>query len=158
MSGDDERPRRSWREIDQMRDGTRSRDQGPRGHKAQERAREASKEYLKQIDGLFTSEQGGAEGADLAKAMREAHGTPGLADACRAYRDAIGLPGDPSLLSLFLDTGEEELVIAALGEMRVGRREGRLESTSGLRSQVGILAEDFNNAIAEIAEELLDEL
>jgi hypothetical protein len=109
VSGDDERPereKRSWREIDAMRDGTRGpQERGPRGPADKARAAAAAKEYVKSIDGMFSTGQGGADGETLAKAMKAALGTPGLADACRAYRDAVGVPRDEKLLSLFLDSG-----------------------------------------------------
>ena len=68
--------------------------------------------------------KGGAEGERLAREMREARGTPDLAGACRAYRDAVGLPEDPAQLSLFLDSGDPELVLAALGALRAAQAGG----------------------------------
>ena len=52
----DERPRRSWREIDQMRDGSRGRsgdERRPRGAAAEARAKAATQQYLKHADELF---------------------------------------------------------------------------------------------------------
>ena len=90
--------------------------------------------------------------------MREARGTPGFAAACRAYRDALGLPEDPAQLSLFLDSGDPELVLAALAALRAARAGGTLQPTSGLRTQLRLLAQDANDAVAEAAEELLASL
>ncbi len=162
MSGDDERPERekkSWSEIDRMRDKARpSSDHEPRGRVDKARADSAAKEYIKSIDGLFTSTQGGAEGEKLAQEVRKVHGTPKLADACRAYRDAVGMPVDGALLSLFLDSGDAELVVAGLEALREGHESERIKVTSGQKTQLRTLALDSNDAIAEAAEDLLDVL
>lgn len=156
MSGNDDRPKRSWKEIDQMRDGSHRKDEPrPRGKAAEARAAAATKEYLKEADKLFSSEQGGADGERLAKAIRNAHGTPGLAPACREFLDTLGLPRDPSLLALFLDSGESELVVRALVGLLSLQGAGELEVTKGLRSQLRVLEQDFDDAIAEAAEDLV---
>lgn len=157
--GDGDRPKLSWRERDAMRGrSSHARRDEPRGSIQDPRSRSATQQYLKQIDGLFSSAPGGAEGERLAKAIRDAHGTPGLADACRAYRDAIGLPGDAGLLALFLDAREPELVVAALEALAAAREAGRLQATSGLRTQLRLLAQDPDDAVAEGAEDLLAKL
>ena len=71
--GDDERPRRSWREIDRMRDGSGHRpdERKPRGKAAEARSRQAAQTYLKQIDGLFAQDGGGAESERLARLWLE---------------------------------------------------------------------------------------
>lgn len=150
-----ERPRRSWREIDQLRDGTGRRDERrPRGAAAEARAKSATKAYLKQADQIFARGPGGAEGERLARAVREAHGTPALAAACAAYRDAVGLPEDPALLSLFLDSGDRALVVGALAGLRSARERGAALS-AGVLSQIRLLAQASDDEIAESAETLL---
>lgn len=165
MSGRDdddrpERPRRSWRDIDRMRDGARdrSRERGPRGPAAEARAKSATQEYLKQLDGLFSSAKGGAEGERLAQAVRQAHGTDQLAEACRAYRSEVGIPTDPSLISLFLDAADREIVLAALESLIEIHSKGGAKISSGLRSQLRILAEGSDDSIAGAAEDLLASL
>lgn len=156
---EDDRPHRSWREIDQLRDGTARRDERrPGGKAAEARAQAAAQKYIKEIDKIFSNDPGGEEGSRLAAALRDAHGTPELPAVCRSYREAIGLPVDPSLLGLFLDTGESELVVQALEALLALQRGGRLEASKGLRSQLRVLEQDFDNAIAEVAEDLLAEL
>jgi len=155
-----ERPKRSWREIDQLRDGTRRRsdEPRPRGRAAEARAKRATEEYVKSLDGLFAKDTGGAEGDRLAEAIRDAHGSPGLAEACHAYLDALGIPLDPALLSLFLDAPESHLIREALRGLTAGQAEGGLEISGGLRSQLRMLAEDSDDEIAEAAEALLESL
>jgi hypothetical protein len=158
---DDERPRRSWREIDQMRDRPRERSQErrPRGAAAEARARTATDQYLKKMGKeLFGKESGGAEAADLARGVRDAHGGAGLAEACRAYLEALGPPTDPSLLSLFLDAGEREVLLSALEALESLRAAGTLAATSGIRTQLRILAEDPDDDVAYASEELLAKL
>ncbi|MCG8589803.1 MAG: hypothetical protein MJE66_10975 [Proteobacteria bacterium] len=155
MSGDDDRPRRSWAEIDRLRDKPRERgERRPQGRAAEARAQAASDAYLKEMDAkLFR--QGGGEGEELAKAVRDAHGSPGLDAACRAYFDALGAPADVSLLSIFLDAGDSALVVAALEALAEQARGGKLTLSAGLRRQVRAHAEGFDDASAEAAEDLL---
>ncbi|MDH3211154.1 MAG: hypothetical protein OEM05_01605 [Myxococcales bacterium] len=152
-----ERERRSWREIDRMRDGTGgTRERGPRSAAEQARADAASRAHRKQLDRMFATAKGGAEGQRLAKAMRDAHGTPVLADACRAYRDAVGPPEELAHISLFLDSGDPELVLAGLEALRSGLEAGALEPTPGIRTQLRLLAQDRDDDVADAAEALLE--
>ena len=158
---DDDRPKKSWRERDAMRNRSRhvsSSEPRPGGPAADARTRAATQQYLKQLGGLFTTAKGGVEGARLEKALRDAHGTPEHAAACRAYRDALGLPEDHGLLVLFLDARDPELVCAALDALRAAHAAGKLRATSGLRTQLRLLAQDPDDAVAESAEDLLAEL
>ena len=165
MSGDDDKP--SWVERDKLSFSEldrRRKEKGPtgeaspRGAEAEKTAREATKQYIKAVDDVFTAGGAGAEGAKLAEAMREARGTDGLADACRAYRDTVGVPRDTALLSLFLDSGDSELVVGGLGALLEASRGDTLEVTRGLRMQLRMLAEDADDAVAEAAEELLEQI
>jgi hypothetical protein len=162
MSGDGDRPERerpSWREIDQRRDrARRPREAEPRGPAERARSRAATRQALKEAGALFSSAPGGAAGERLARAVREARGTPELAAACRAYRGALGLPRDASLLSLFLDSGDSELVVAAIEALGAGAPAGGPELTAGQRSQLRILAQGRDDAVAEAAEALLQRL
>ena len=157
-SGDDDRPRLSWREIDQLRSGKRdSGEPRPRGRRAEADAERASAEYKKQLDSMFSTGHGGAEGEALAEAMRHAHGTPEFVAACTAYRDQVGFPNDPELLGLFLDSGEHALVVGALENVLSAVSAGDIALPKGLRSQLAMLAEVFDATIADIAEEILEQ-
>ncbi len=162
MSRDDERgdrPRRSWREIDAMRGKSRhTSSPEPRGPAARERSRAATQHYLKQLDGLFSKAKGGAQGERLEKAVRDAFGTPAMADACRAYRDALGLPEDTGLLTLFLDARDPEILRGVLEALHAAQRAGKLRATSGLRTQLRLLLQEPDDVVAESAEELLAKL
>ena len=164
MSRDDDRPgfldrdKKSFSELDRRRREGRSRpeERRPASPAQQARLEAAKKQYLKQIDGLFAKGKGGAEGERLAAAVREARGTPGLAAACRAYRDAVGVPSDAALIACFLDADDAELALAALEALRAAREQGSLSLGSGLRTQLRMLAESPDDAVASAAEELLE--
>jgi len=164
MSGDrdrddGDRPRLSWSEIDRLRDRPRARRDAaaPRGPAARARAQAATRQYLAEIDRkLFArGARGGAQGERLAAAVREAQGTPRLADACRAYLAALGAPAEPDLLAAFLDARDREVQRAALDALAEGLRAGRLALTPGLRAQLRTLAEGLADELAEAAETAL---
>ena len=154
----DER-KRSWKEIDQMRDGSRREDrERPRNAAAQERSEQATQSYLKEIDKLFTSTGRSAEAEALVKSLRDAHGTPELPEVCRSFRDQLGMPDDTTLLSIFLDSNEPEFMVAALETLVTLLGSNEIELSKGIQSQLRVLAQDFNNDVAEIAEEILEKL
>ena len=163
MSRDDDRPgfldreKKSFSERDRQR-RERSGPSEPRPASPAQRARveSAKKQYLKQVDALFSKAKGGAEGGRLAAALREARGTPALAAACRAYREAVGAPSDAALIACFLDAGEAEVVLAGLEALRQALASGALAPTAGLRTQLRLLVQDADDAVASTAEELLE--
>jgi hypothetical protein len=148
-----ERPRPSWREIDRRRDQAGRR--APRDAPA-EAAREkaAARQARRELDALFAP-GGDGRGRELARALRAAHGTPGLAAACRVYLDAAGVPEDPALLAILLDAPDRDVRLAALGALRALRDGGRLAAGPGLRSQLRLLREDADDDVAAAAEDLL---
>jgi hypothetical protein len=165
VSGDDDRPgfldreKKSFSELDRMRRERRGSGETRAASPAQRaRVDAAKKQYLKQIDSLFAKGEGGAEGERLAQAVRDARGTPGLAAACRAYRDAVGVPRELALLSCFLEAGEPEIVLAGLDALRDERDAGRVQATPGVRTQLRLLAQDSDDAVASSAEELLERI
>lgn len=151
MAGDDRKP--SFSELDRRRREGGAR---PQGGKARAEDARRTRAALEAADALFVDEPGGEAGQALAAAVREAHGTPGLAEACRAYVDALGVPTKPELLSIFLDAGDKALSVAALDALLAARADGAPPLTGGLRRQVRILAEDFDDDLASRAEELLE--
>ena len=140
------------------RDRLRREGGGQRPSSGRARAEEArrSKAALEVADALFTEEQGGQAGKALADAVREAHGSSGLAAACLAYLDALGAPSSLELASIFLDAGEKSLSVAILDELLRQKDAQPLELDGGLKRQVRILSEDFDDDLASRAEELLE--
>ena len=157
MTGDDDRPsfldreKKSFAELDrERREGSRE----SRGRGAPQRAKQATDQILQNADALFSKNAS----AGLADAVFEARGTPGLADACRAYQAAAGPPTRVRLIGCFLDAGESEIELAGLEGARAARAAGSLEVTPGLRSRLRMLAEGPDDAVADAAEELLEDL
>lgn len=146
----------SYSERDRMRrEGSGSGGRRPSRREEAEQAKR-SHEVLIVADALFTDEKGGQEGKGLADAVRAAHGTPDLASACRAYAEAVGPPTTAELASIFLDAGEKDLGVLALDELLRKKDAGDLELTGGLKRQIRILSEDFDDDLASRAEDLLD--
>lgn len=153
MSGDDRKL--SYSERDKLRregGGTRP----PRGKRAKAEDARRTEQALKHADSLFTDEQGGQEGKALADAVREAHGTAELPAACRAYFDAIGAPHDSGLASIFLDASEKDLSVAVLDALLRKKAADGVALEGGLKRQIRILSEDFDDDLASRAEELLE--
>jgi hypothetical protein len=157
---DDERPRPSWSEIDKRRDRPRARqdERRPRGAVAEARARVAAGQYLKKVEGRLFSGRGDDAAEGLTRAVHEAHGTSGLAEACRAYLEAVGPPSDARLLALFLDAKEPRVVVAGLEGLERLRSEGTLPVSPGLRSHLRMLSEEPDDDVAYAAEDLLSKL
>jgi hypothetical protein len=151
----DERPRRSWREIDRLRDRPSERRDALSRPAESQRSAAATQQYLRKLHGLFREDEGGAEGQRLAEAVRAAHGTPDLAAACRAYLDALGPPRDAALAALFLDCGDVGSVRTALEALAEGVRSGALRVAPGMRSQLRLLSESPDDDVAGLAEEML---
>jgi hypothetical protein len=157
---------RSWNDGDKLsfseldrrrREGRSSREDRPKGvSKAKTEA--FTKEYIKQLDGLFSKTKGGAEVEKLGAAIRAAHGTSGLSDACLQYRAVAGFPEDAALLGMFLDSGDAELVVGGLKALQAVCEAGGFKASGGLRSQIRMLAEDPEDEVAELAETLVARL
>jgi hypothetical protein len=154
MASDDQKL--SYSERDRMRREGGGSGGRPRSARAKIDEEKRSREALVVADGLFTDESGGQEGKALADAVRAAHGTTALSVACRAYLEAIGPPATDALTSIFLDAGEKELSLSALDELLRRKGAGDLELDGGLRRQIRILSEDFDDDLASRAEELLE--
>jgi hypothetical protein len=153
---------RSWNDGDKLSFSERDRRRREGGGSQEPRAKGVSKvkeeavtkQYIKQLDGLFSKTKGGAEVDRLGAAVRAAHGTSGLADACRQYCEVAGFPEDAALLGMFLDSGDAELVVGGLEALQAACETGGFKASGGLRSQIRMLAEDPNDDVAELAESL----
>ena len=157
MSDDQgERRKLSFSELDRRRRGEKVGTDEPQGRPAQQEQASARSQALNEADSIFELGKGGPRGKQLAGAMRDAHGTSEFCPACRSYCEEIGIPEDPSLLALLLDTGERDLVVAALEALLGMKNDSSLEIGSGLRSQLRILEQDRDDTIAGTCEELLE--
>ena len=152
MSGDDRKL--TYSERDRLRrEGGSGR---PRSGRARADEEKRSRHALQAADALFTDEKGGQEGKALADAVRAAHGSKDLASACTEYLDAVGPPRTLELASIFLDAGEKRLSVPVLDDLLRQKSEGTLELDGGIKRQIRILSEDFDDDLASRAEELLE--
>jgi hypothetical protein len=110
---------------------------------------------LAAAEGLFTDEKGGQAGKALAQAVRDAHGTKDLAAACLAYLEKVGPPGSAELASIFLDAGDKGVSLPVLDDLLRRKRQGDFELEGGLKRQVRLLSQDFDDELASRAEDLL---
>ena len=144
----------SYSERDRMR-----RDGGKRERPVHGRDREVeekrSRLALAAAEDLFTDEKGGQAGKTLANAVREAHGTKELPAACHAYLEKVGPPASGELASIFLDAGEKVISLPVLDDLLRQKTLGTLEIEGGLKRQIRLLAEDFDDDLASRAEDLL---
>lgn len=154
MAGDDRKM--TYSERDRLRREDGSGDRPPRGRRAEKENAQQTHDALQVADSLFTDEKGGQEGKALADAVRAAHGSAELPLACREYLGSVGPPRTVELASIFLDAGEKEISIPVLDALLIEKTEGRLELEGGLKRQIRILSEDFDDDLASRAEDLLD--
>ncbi len=148
---------RSWSEIDRMRDGSRPRDERrPRGAAAQARAKGATEQYLKSLDDKLFAKGGvgGAEADVLAKAVLDGRGSPEFDSHCSAYLAAVPEPTDLDLIAVLLDARGAETRVAALRALEAALDRGA-EPSRALRRAVRSASEDFDDAVAYAAEDVL---
>lgn len=163
MSQDDDRPgfldreKKSFAELDRARRERRDgRDTAPRGAAASARAKTAARQQLARADALFGGKREQAQ--HLSRALHDARGTPGLADACRSYLEGLGPPTEVREIRCFLEAGSTELVLVGLAALRARCEAGSLEGTPGLRTQLRMLAQDSDDHVAGAAEEILERI
>ena len=174
---DDDRPRKSWREIDRQKDRSKHRqeEKTPLSPQRKARADSASKAYKSKLNAFFdgqgsapkqikgrlieledSSPEGQARIAAL-KAIKEA-GTSSAADkAVAAYLEQWDLPPDYDVLSPVLTCSAEDYVNQAMDLIKTMLEEKRIPRRTELLAQrlhrVAALAEE--PAIAAKANELM---
>lgn len=153
MSTDD-REKLSYSERDRLRRERAAGHERPRGRQAEIEAERGKRSALAEADAIFGGESA-TTGNSLAKAVRAAHGTAEMPEACHAYVSEHGLPKSVDLLQIFIDTADVALVVPALEALLVLKEKGRLEWTAGLKSQLRILADDPDDDVAGLSEDLL---
>lgn len=155
--------RKSWREIDQMRDrgagSGKRRDDRSSLEKALENPRLREK-YLKEAGKLFMGAKGGANHQRDLKAIHDAYGTPRFDGAVIHYLAQYGLPDDWATLMLLLDfKGATETVCKAIDALTVLAKGKGLIERQGLKGKLRVLslsAKDLE--VREAAEVKLSEL
>jgi hypothetical protein len=79
----------------------------------------------------------------------------GARGRCRAYLERVGPPASGELASIFLDAGEKDISLPVLDELLRRKGAGSLELEGGLKRQIRLLSEDFDDDLASRAEDLL---
>lgn len=155
MAGDDRKL--SYSERDRLRREGKGAGRREKPLSGRDRALEEKRARLAlaAAEDLFTDEKGGGVGKNLADAARAAHGTKDLPAACRAYLDQVGPPASGELASIFLDAGDKAISLPVLDELLRLKGQGKLELEGGLRRQIRLLSEDFDDDLASRAEDLL---
>lgn len=154
MAGDDRKL--SYSERDRLRREGGGSGQRPQSHRARIEDEKRSRDALQVADSLFTDAKGGQAGKALADAVRAAHGSAELAAECRAYLEQIGPPTDLELISIFLDASDKDLAVCGLDALLRRKSAGDLKLEGGLKPQIRILSEDFDDDLASRAEEILE--
>jgi hypothetical protein len=153
--GFDDREKLSFSERDRLRKDRAAGHERPRGRAAQEESRRDTQNALEAADAIFSAERGGEAGDELGDAIRAAHGTPELAEACHVFVTAVGLPKSVDLLQIFIDTADPSLVVPALEALLALKEAGDLDPSAGLKSQLRTLAQDPDDDVAGLSEDLL---
>ncbi len=168
----DDRPKKSWRELDKMRDGSSHRSSRSSGSaRQQERVNKSTayRSYKSNLDKLFQpgggmelpdslkAKLGATDGAssqsvELGKALADKADAPSL----KAFLDAgLELPDDARLLMRFLDLDEAELLTPVLQKLldivEGGKRPNRMlliQKIDGLVMRLG------DGPVVELAQDL----
>ena len=172
--GDDDRPRKSWRDLDRQRDrSTHRREERPAGAGGKPLDRsQAYRAYKSQLDKLF-------DGGALPDALRDKLAEAGVgADAKRkkealerllsaadlkaeleTYAAAFGFPEDEAALARLLDLGDERIALDALRTIARLRDEGRVKRGASFKARIRTAQMTIDSpALHALARELLDKL
>ena len=158
-----ENNRKSWREIDKMRDRSAHTGGARRSNKSElERALEnprLKKMYLQEAEKLFQGPQGKPEHAKALERLQESYGTKSFDSVVREYVDEYGLPQDWGTLLMLLDLREQtDILCDAMEEAwKMGKTKGPVER-KGLESKIRFLSMTAKDPdVGETAESLLAE-
>lgn len=150
---DDERPKKSWRDLDRKRDQSSHRSES----KSEVRGamRENSREYhayKSQLDKMFSggglpealkeklAETDAGSGAkkkkELLDALKVAVKSREVVKALKAYREEHGFPEDEDALAKLIDLDEEKIVLEALQTLERMHDEGRLKRGRSFKARL----------------------
>jgi hypothetical protein len=158
-----ENNRKSWLEIDKMRDKGNSRRVRRSSKSTLERALEDPRlreHYLQQAERLFMGAKGKPDHAKDLQAIHEAYGAAEFEAAVQNYIEKYGMPEDWSTLLLLLDTKNNPVIVCKSISILTGLSsdKGTVER-KGLKSKLEVMSlttKDYH--IRETAEQYLSEL
>jgi hypothetical protein len=117
---DREREKKSWREIDQLRDGGHHRE--PKTYREKKKAYDEQRELSEHkaaLEKLFTDGPQDKEQARYLKAIREAKDKKALVSATASHEKKYGMPKDWDTLLRLLDHPEARVVIEVMELLRL---------------------------------------
>jgi hypothetical protein len=176
----DDKPKRSWREIDKNKDSSKHRqqDRKPMSPHKTARAESASKVYKSKLDAFFsgdgkvpahvkekvdalqTASSEGKARTSAIKAIKDANTSSAADKAVAAYLEKWELPPDFEVLSQVLTCSDEDYILDAMEIMKKIIKENRLPRRVQLLEQrlrrVKTLAEDPD--LQEKADQLIKKL
>ena len=159
---DDREDRPSWSEIDKRKDRSKHlKTEKPEfTHRPSAQEEWAKKQYLKEIDKLFTGKREEPEEQKKArKAITQHYGSSKFNKTVNQYIKKYGLPHDWGTLILMLDHKDVKLVMKTLEALRELVPESSAAEKEGFKSRVKIVAMTTDDeSLQERAEELLLEL
>tara|TARA_B100001964_G_C13959599_1_gene477062 strand:- start:125 stop:655 length:531 start_codon:yes stop_codon:yes gene_type:complete len=152
MSRDDDRSKKSFSELDKMRQNNRHGGDQQRGPGKLERTR-AYKDYKTQLNKLFDGggelpealkskleDSGVAEAAkerqEAAEKVLEAMSPRKLRKAFKAYRAEHGFPDDERMLNKLLESDDEDLLVEVLDTMDRLLSEGLFKGGPALKARI----------------------
>jgi hypothetical protein len=158
---DDDREKRSWRDIDRQRDGSAhvSKEDNGEGRQKSPRKEWAQKMYLKEIENLFKGKKASKEHAAALKEIHERAGTKKFTPAVKKYLKEYGMPDDWSTLFLLLDYEDIAVARDAVAALLALAPDAQLNLKEGLKSKLNIIVMTASDDdLRETAEEALREL
>ncbi len=159
---DDRDDRPSWSEIDKRKDRSKhlKTDKPDFTHRPSVQEEWAKKQYLKEIDKLFTGKKEEPEEQKKArKAITQHYGSSKFNSTVNQYIKKYDVPHDWGTLILMLDHKDVTIVMKSLDALRELVHESSEAEKEGFKSRVKIVAMTTDNeTLQERAEELLKEL
>jgi hypothetical protein len=175
----DDRPKKSWREIDSQRDKSTHRPGGAGGGGGQRPERlersQAYRSYKTQLNKLFDGgalpealkskleDSGVAADAKRKKELTQAVLSAGKPKDVRAalaeLKAAFGFPEDEELLGKLLDLDDEAIALEAMGVIEKLRAAGQLKRGQSLKARIRTAQMTIDSAkVQQAARELLGKL
>lgn len=169
---DDERRKKSWKEIDRARDGSGGRGDERRGDERRQRGGRSQKSYRAALDRLFNSgkigelveERSGAEQSSeseaavkLLRAIRQAEDPASITKAVDAYVAEHELPDDPEILGKVLQHKKPSMQLEGMQRLQRALQHEKPRRTRALVGQLKLIRDTAGDPeMEQLARELLD--
>jgi hypothetical protein len=154
---DDDRERPTWREIDQLRDGSRHRaPSAPRVPKKQ--AEMIRKQALAQAEGLFKGKRGRPGYQKALKELEACYGGKKFLPLAKVFLEEYGLPEEWGTLTRFLDYPDPAIVVDVLQAMANQVKQRSRVEQQGFKGTLKVMALTASSDIKRAAEEILSKI